>query len=98
MNTGFPPKAEGCFPTPGSIPEVVTEGFKYVEAVPIEKGILFQWGYPGVGFGEVTIWLAPDGQWHADTECMGPGFCSKMLEFWIREIVSVQTSLSEEEE
>ena len=85
------PQAAKCMPVRGGAKRKVTpEGFEYVMAAPIKRGILFSWGYPGVGFGEVAVSCTGrvgDVKWVADTEYMGPQFCAAMLTRWIREVL-----------
>lgn len=68
------------------LPKVTAAGFKYVNLHALHEGFVLCWGYPGIGFGELTFWLADDG-WHADTECMGPDFCAAAMEAWVRSVV-----------
>ena len=84
-----PPEAATCLPTRAGKPSIVTSaGFRYVKATFVTMGIMFQWGYPEIGFGAVYLSPGKGGKWEADTEGMGPDFCSKMLEAWIRGIVT----------
>lgn len=86
-----PSEAVDCMPIKpfGKPPRITVEGFKYVKAHPTKDGIVLQWGYPGVGFGEVAMWVNPNWEWNADTECMGPDFCAKILAAWFKGVKRV---------